>query len=206
MEQATPSAPAERYRTQVYGLVAYYMALLVVILALVFDLWISGNALLRRLGVGQNVLTAPLFLPLVSAVLGGALGSILYNIRQLFHYYAREPQKYNPRWLGKYVSGPLEGGLLALVVYALLRGGVVVLNPVAIAAIQTTPNIEQALAQADVTAGLAAFGLGTLVGFGTRDVVGWLQDLVETMFGERARRQEQEEPRGGEADFPFEQG
>lgn len=171
------------YRGQVIGLVVYYFVLLALSLVLLFDLWIAHFNLLRYLGVSENVLKSPLLVPLASTIMGGMIGGVLYNIRMLHYYYARTGQ-YDPRWMGKYITGPLEAGLLALLVYALARGGVVTLSGVS----------PQSGEQAAPATWFAAFGLGGLVGFGTRDVVGWLQDLTKTMFGEKYREEQPPKP------------
>ena len=58
---------------------------------------------------------------------------------------------------------------MAMVVLALIRGGVAVFG---------------GSMGTDVTgaSNFAAFGTGALVGFGMREVVGWLEGLVKTMF------------------------
>ena len=58
---------------------------------------------------------------------------------------------------------------MALVVLSLIRGGVALFGG------STGTDV-------DAVNNFAAIGTGALVGFGMRDVVGWLGSLVQTMF------------------------
>ena len=153
---------------QVYAIVVYYMAVLFFSFWFLFDTWSSNFALMRLMGVSGQALEDPLLRTIGFTIVGGLMGSLLYQIRVLFHFYARE-KEYDPRWLGKYITGPWEGAGMAMVVLALIRGGVAVFG---------------GSMGTDVTgaSNFAAFGTGALVGFGMRDVVGWLESLVKTMF------------------------
>jgi hypothetical protein len=133
-----------------------------------FDTWSANFSLMRWIGVRGEVLDDPLLRTIGFTLVGGVIGNVLYMIRQLFTYYAKL-KTYDPRWLGKYITGPWEGAGMALVVLALIRGGVAVFG---------------GSMGTDVTgaSNFAAFGTGALVGFGMREVVGWLEGLVKTMF------------------------
>jgi len=58
---------------------------------------------------------------------------------------------------------------MAMIVLALIRGGVALFGGSQGTEVNDTNNF-------------AAFGVGALVGFGMRDVVGWIGGLVRTMF------------------------
>ncbi len=164
---------SQTYQRQVYGLVGFYIVLLLAASGALGWVWMHTKTL-------QDLVPAewlqPLVVPLLSAALGGAIGNVLYSIRVLYLHYIKLDD-YDPRWLGKYLSGPFEAALFALIVYALTRGGVASLTGVSMAAV----NAEQ-VATAEDTVILAAFGVGSLVGFSIRDVVGWLQNLSKTIF------------------------
>ena len=132
-----------------------------------FDIWSNSFVLFRAIGVGSEALREPLLRTIGFTIVGGFLGNILYQIRVLFHFYTTK--KYDRRWFGKYLSSPWEAAGMALIVLSLIRGGVALFGG------STGTDIE-------AVNNFAAIGTGALVGFGMRDVVGWLGDLVQTMF------------------------
>ena len=176
-----------QHSRQVHALVVYYMAVLFFSFWFLFDTWSSNFALMRLIGVSGGALEDPLLRTIGFTIVGGVMGSLLYQIRVLFHFYARE-KKYDPRWLGKYITGPWEGAGMAMVVLALIRGGVAVFG---------------GSMGTDVTgaSNFAAFGTGALVGFGMREVVGWLESLVKTMFAVQIREMEGGQAEDGESDI-----
>ena len=76
---------------------------------------------------------------------------------------------------------------MAMVVLSLIRGGVAVFG---------------GSMGTDVTgaSNFAAFGTGALVGFGMRDVVGWLESLVKTMFTIQGPETKKDSAEDGESD------
>jgi hypothetical protein len=141
---------------QVNVLVGYYAILLV-----------AAVALLVFLILNESTGFPPLLAMMGFAASGAMVGSVLYQMRMLFRYYIKE-NAFDSRWLAKYVSGPWEAVALALVVLSLLQAGGVVLGGT----------------QFDLTKGptFSTFGIGALVGFGIREVVGWLGNLARTTF------------------------
>jgi hypothetical protein len=155
----TPHAVTPR---QIYGLVAYYMVLLVgsivLLVYLVSNEEIHVNEERPRLLVSMGFLAS-----------GAIIGSILYQIRTLFKYYVKDKDKtFDKRWLSKYVTAPLESVGLALAVMSLIQSGGVMLGGQSFSLSGGKP--------------FAAFGLGALIGFGIREVVGWVGNLTKTMF------------------------
>lgn len=161
--------PPEAHR-QVRFFIIYYTVLLVLVLLALGFLW--QNALVVQRWATPSWLQ-DLILPLVTTMLGGMMGNVLYSIRVMYTHYIKR-RDYDPKWWGKYVSGPFEAAVLALVVYALLRGGVA-----SIIGLPPTTDLPQG---EEGTVMLSALGLGALVGFSIRDVVGWLQTLSATLF------------------------
>jgi len=162
-QDATPVG----YSRQVTFLVSYFLAILFFSLWLLFDVWGSNFVVFHAIGLRDEVLEDPLLRTIGFTIVGGILGSVLYQIRVLFYYYAKK--RYDPHWFGKYLTAPWEGAGMAIVVLSLIRGGVALFG---------------GSTGTDVTAvnNFAAIGTGALVGFGMRDVVGWLGHLVHTMF------------------------
>jgi hypothetical protein len=184
-EGSTQDAPRKHSR-QVYGLVVYYMIVLLFAFWFLFDTWSSNLTLMQWIGVRGEALKDPLLRTIGFTIVGGVIGSVLYLIRQLFTYYAKLGT-YDARWLGKYITGPWEGAGMAMVVLALIRGGVAVFG---------------GSMGTDVTgaSNFAAFGTGALVGFGMREVVGWLEGLVKTMFTTKEPERPKRSAQGRETD------
>jgi len=152
----------------VHFLMGYFIVILLFSFWLLLDIWASNFSLFRMLGLNDKALEDELIRTIGFSITGGLIGSVLYNIRKLFHYYARL-KRFDQEWAGKYISAPWEGAGLGLVVLALIRGGVTVFGGPTDATIEPVTNF-------------AAFGVGSLVGFGMRDVVGWMGSLIQTMF------------------------
>ncbi len=169
-EFSPSGAQMETARRQVRFFIFYYTALLLLSLLALGFLW-QNASVVRQWAAPQWL--QELILPLVTTMLGGMMGNVLYSIRVMYTHYIKK-RDYDPKWWGKYFSGPFEAAVLALVVYALLRGGVASMAGLSPAA--ETPQGKES------TVMLSALGLGALVGFSTRDVVGWLQALSKTLF------------------------
>lgn len=161
--------PDQTYSRDIWTITIYYIILMIGIVLFLMDLWMEKYLLVNYLfgATPQDESMRQGLEILGFAAAGGAVGAILYNLRQLIFHYAKK-QDYSPVWFFKYLTGPLEGILLTLAVFSLLRGGV--------AAIGGSVTFESD------TAAFAAFGLGALVGHGVRNVIGWLGTVTETMF------------------------
>lgn len=169
-----------------WSLTAYYLLFFVFLFWFALDIWTLDLGFFERIGfpsIRTKILDSqagPIslaeFYVVSYTLIGGAIGSILYSIRLFFSYYAgRNRKAYSRRWFGKYITAPWEGAAMAMVVASLLKGGVAVFG--------TVDNASQ-----DVGANsFAAFAIGTLVGFGMREVVGWLHKVTRTMFGDPHR-------------------
>jgi hypothetical protein len=155
-------------RRQVYALMAYYMALLVICIALIAFLVVWDGGFLEAQkdasapADSRRVLAAMAFL-----VSGAVVGSVLYQIRMLFRFYIKSPN-FDSRWLAKYISAPVEAAGLALAIVSVIESGAVALGGQGF-------NFSHGKA-------FAAFGFGALVGFGIREVIGWLGTVTKTVF------------------------
>ena len=76
-----------RYSQQVTILVVYYFVALLFSFWFLFDVWSSNFILFRAIGVGGEVIKDPLLRTIGFTIVGGLLGSILYQIRVLFQFY-----------------------------------------------------------------------------------------------------------------------
>ena len=164
---ASISQKRSYYAVQVGLLTTYYLSIIIIILPclLLFVLLPETPYYLTAAPEEWNTLRAILFV-----ISGGLIGSILYNIRQLNRFYRQGA--YNPRYLNKYITGPFEAAVMALVVLALIRGGSTLFV-----------NVDSVnLQELNATNMLAFFGTGALVGFSMREVVGWLHDLAKMVF------------------------
>src|SRR5574337_646142 len=106
--------PAQR----LMGLVAYFLALLllalggVVYLLLLANYSSASHEILRTLGF---------------MACGSVIGSVLHQIRILFRRYY-EGQNHEQGWLGECLSTPWESVALAAVILSLIRGGAFLLG------------------------------------------------------------------------------
>jgi hypothetical protein len=155
-EFTVPDAKVAVSSLQIYALMAYYLVLLVAAFALlIFLIWQPDR------------IKIPLLRTVGFIAAGALIGSLLYQIRMLFRFYVADG-KFDAKWMGKYISAPWEAVALAVVVLSLLQGGSTALSGEKVTLSESS--------------GFATFGIGALVGFGIRDVVGWLGNLAKTMF------------------------
>jgi hypothetical protein len=153
---------------QVHGLVIYYVLVMLFAFWLLLDVWSENYSSMRFLGASQIVLADELLKVVGYIVVGSIFGSVLYQIRELYHHYLKT-ETYDYRWIGKYISAPWESAAMSLIVLAIMRGGVALFG-------------GQQGSEVNMTNNFAAFGTGALVGFGMRDVVGWLGNIVRSVF------------------------
>ena len=113
-------------------------------------------------GLAHDTFTTDVVL-IVMVLLVGALGAIVGATRRFLYYAGRDELTRRDEW--SYLMRPLQGAVLALVVYFTLRGGYLGQD-------QTAPVNPY---------GVAA--LSALVGLFTRHAVSKLTDIFDTMFG-----------------------
>jgi hypothetical protein len=147
---------------------AYYMALLIGCIAVIALLiWNDGSILKPPASTDDPLENKRLLASMTFLVSGAIVGSVLYQIRMLFRSYIKFAD-FDPRWLPKYISAPVEAAGLALAIVSLIQGGAVVLGGQGFEFSHGKP--------------FASFGIGALVGFGIREVVGWLGTVSKTIF------------------------
>lgn len=164
-ESVQSERPPKNASLEVVGIVAYYTLCFGLLFWLFLDLDLGKFGVvswLMRPEPGQELDPR-----LGYVLIGGALGSVLYSIRALHKHYI--DGKWDNRWLGKYITAPLEGSALALVVYVLLQGGAAVIG------FHSGPD-------PNAVNPMAGFGVSLLVGFSTTDVVKWLEARAKAIF------------------------
>ena len=143
-------------------------------LALGFFLWLLFDIWARKYTLGFSCLTeevrtrlnnSPTFHSLAYAFIGGALGGVIAGLRSCIHWHCDE-KAFGWRFVWKYFSFPWLGATLALIVYAILGSGITVLGGVSFS----------------TTKMLFAFAIGSLVGYGSPQVVKWLDSQVNRIF------------------------
>ncbi len=115
---------------------------------------------------GWFVITSLPFRALVYAASGGVLGASLYNLRTLADHIAVQ-RDYSARFWVDYLTRPLLGGILGVVVYAFAVGlawSLTLQSPVG----AQMPKV--------------VFALGFLSGFALRSVLTWLNGIAKTIF------------------------
>jgi hypothetical protein len=172
IELAPPDAKVIVRPLQIYSLLVYYIGVLAAAMALFIFLIVSSNWQPSKI---------PLLRTVCFVAAGALIGSVLYQIRMLYQYYVQDGA-FDAKWIGKYISAPWEAVALALVVLSLLQGG-----GAALGGAQININVSDANS-------FAAFGIGALVGFGIREVVGWLGNLAKTMFPTDHLKESKEKP------------
>jgi hypothetical protein len=166
------SQAADQRKTELHnfwiinGIAIYYLLMLFLSFRVMLDVWSGSYGLAAALGMQANDLQDPLLKTASFAGVGGALGGILYNMRQLYQRVKRK--EFNPIWIGKYMTMPLESAGMAVIVLALFQGGTAAVGGGSLASASSN--------------NFAPFGLGALVGLGMRDVVEWVSNVVGMVF------------------------
>ena len=156
----------KRDRTAAVICILYLLSVLVAFSWLLFDTWIGNYFLLQALNYDLAVLNQTSFRVVAFTVIAGGLGGIINGLRSTLHYY----NGFNQQYAWKYVTAPWMGVTLALFVYALIRSSIV-----AFGGTVTTSNTSGAQI-------LTNFAAGALAGYGSKDVLVWLDAAVHRLF------------------------
>jgi hypothetical protein len=150
---------------------SYLLAAAFILLFGLLVVWNGGSAW-GWFGLGSLAAKAdasPLFRVFAFALIGGGLGGILNEIRSFIKWHA-ELNAFGPRFIWKTVMAPWQGAILGLVVVALMKAGLVVLG--------ANFNPDKAGAQQAV----AMFAVGVIGGYGSLNVLKWLDLRVTQLF------------------------
>jgi hypothetical protein len=148
------------------GIAFYYLLMLFLAFRVLLDVWSGSYVIAQALGMQPNDLQDPLLKMAGFAAVGGTLGGIQYNMRQLYQSVKRK--EFDRIWIGKYMTMPLESAGMAVIILALIQGGIAAVSGGGLP--ETGGN------------NFAPLGLGALVGMGTRDVVEWVNNIVQRLF------------------------
>jgi hypothetical protein len=118
--------------------------------------------------------TGPTAKSFMYGFIGGGLGATSGEFYSFLFWHAKK-RGFGWRFFWKSIFAPWIGATLALIVVALLHGGVGLLG----AQFGDGHNSSQQV--------ISMFGLGALAGFGTHDVTNWLDDLIGTVFKRRKK-------------------
>jgi hypothetical protein len=114
------------------------------------------------------------------AAAGGAIGGIVFGMMNLQQHTAAR-NDFNPTYLGDYLFRPFGSATLAVVIFALLRGGVL-----------TIVGGDPASTSTSIVASFSAFGIGFLAGFGDKQVIAQLNEAIKKIFGSMEVREPEE--------------
>lgn len=155
-------------RVAVGMIIAYYLCCFGFLFWLFLDVDLGNFTVVNwLLGKGPDELLKNLDPRFGYVMIGGAVGSILYSIRVLHKNFI--DGTWDNRWLGKYITAPVEGAVLAVVVFVLLQGGAAL---VGISGAYSSDTVNP----------MAILGISLLVGFSTTDVVKWLEARAKELF------------------------
>jgi hypothetical protein len=134
------------------------------------DIWSGRFLVMAWLGFDPRACAASTtFKQLAYLVVGGALGSALSGIRSLIFWHCGH-RAFEPRFLWRYVTSPLSGAALSLLVQALVRAGTAVLGA------------DLGAASGGGRSEMMLFAVGMLSGYGAEQVTRWLDDHVRRLF------------------------
>ena len=144
------------------NLCVFYLLLILAFLGwLLFDTWISRYSLL----VGYAHQREQTLRLIAFTLIAGALGGVVNGLRSTLQY----RRIFDRRHTWKYLCAPWMGATLALFVYALLRSSTAALGG----------NAGGNVGNVQV---LSFFAIGSLVGYGSKDVFIWLDLKVAKFF------------------------
>jgi hypothetical protein len=148
---------------------AYLTLALGFFLWLLLDTWLRKNTVIVR-WLGYSSIEAQLALPIFRSFaytfIGGALGGVIAGYRSCIFWHS-EQQAFGARFIWRYVFFPWLGGTLALFVYGILGSGIAVVGG----------NVS-----VGPTNMLLSLAIGSLVGYGSPQVVKWLDSQVNKLF------------------------
>jgi hypothetical protein len=141
---------------------------------LLFDIWSGNNHFIqwaaRQWDVNpQACLSSPTFRLVAYSLVGGGLGGVINGFRGFIFWHC-ECGAFGVRFIWKHVMFPIQGAVLGLVVYAMLRSGVSILSGTT--KMEATGSLQ----------GLAFFSTGVLAGYGAQSVFRWLDYRISQVF------------------------
>ncbi len=136
---------------------------------LLVGVWTRECSILAAFGYPVEMSSNPVFRFFAFTFIGGALGGIVNGIRSFLIWHC-ELYVFGKQYLWKYITAPWIGAVLALFTLALVRTGVVAFSG------------GSTLAAAGTSQMLTTFGIGALTGYGSREVLIWLDSNAKRHF------------------------
>jgi len=115
------------------------------------------------------------------AAIGGAIGGIVYGMQNLWKHATKG--NFKIVYAGDYVFRQFGAATLAVMVFALIRGGI-------LTALGTDPTT----ASTNVASSFSALAIGFLSGFGSYQVINKLDELIKQAFGVSSSNNDQDQP------------
>ena len=148
--------------------IGYSLAAIAFLGWLLLDTWLEAYSFMQfyKEELGDQ---SPTFKLLFYTAIGGGIGAAVNNIRSFVQWHA-ELKAFGWRFVWKYISLPPLGATLAVVVYAIIQGGIAVFSG--------------GFSDSDVNAipSFTALATGALTGYGSHKVFIWLDDKVNNLF------------------------
>lgn len=157
-----------------YDMVAAWVSILYSLAVIACLSWLLLNTRLATAPAWftpyKDALNSPVFKLVVYTAIGGGIGAAVNNVRSFVQWHA-ERKAFGWRFIWKYISMPPVGATLAVMVYAIIRGGIAVFNG------GFSGNDVN-----NTTTLFSAWATGALAGYGSNKVFIWLDDKVNNMF------------------------
>ena len=148
----------------------FSIAVVVFLLWELVDIWSGRFLVMAWVGFDPATCAASTtFKQLAYLVVGGALGSALSSIRSLIFWHCSH-RAFEPRFIWRYLTAPLSGAALSLLVQALVRAGTAVLGA------------DVGAASGGGRSEMMLFAIGMLSGYGAEQVTRWLDEHVRRLF------------------------
>ena len=156
--------------------IIYTLAVIVYLSWLLLDTWMGKypDWFAARYVKSLDQVSYSIFKLVIYTAIGGGMGAAVNNIRSFVYWHA-ELNAFGRRFVWKYISMPPLGAVLAVMVYAIIRGGTALISG-------SPPSGD-----AGPATSLAAWVSGALAGYGSGKVLIWLDDKVNTLFKVEAK-------------------
>ncbi len=141
------------------------------------DVWSQQFFVIRILFPGINFKTVDLatIKTISYTIVGSVIGAVIISLKGL-HVHGVVHQEFKNSYSGSYVIGPWAAGLLAIAVYGLMRGGLLIFGGAS--------EIENPTQATE----FSYLGLGFLIGFAWDKVLVKLNTLAVQIFGDESNK------------------
>lgn len=153
-----------------FGII-YSIGVIVYLSWLLLDIWLDIYSAwflqpYKSLLIEQN---SAVFKLIIYTAVGGGIGATVNNIRSFVQWHV-ERKAFGWRFVWKYISLPPLGMILAVMIYAIIRSGIVAFSG----------DFNES--EANAATAFSAWATGALAGYGSHQVFIWLDDKVNSLF------------------------